>query len=87
MDDNKLHKLRDIGYTIRKCCGICIHGNFKLHTDWGVCSEHDYEHKKHTGGEKGSERSLSIHRYGSCKLFSPRGETLVYIDHFREFYD
>ena len=88
MDENKADKLREIRYTVHKSCGMCIHGCFKNpYEDFGTCSEHDYDHKKHVGGEKGSNRSLSIYKYGSCKLFSFRGEALMYSDHFKEFYE
>lgn len=87
MDENKADKLREIGYTIQKSCGMCIHGCFKLYTDFGECSEHDYDHKKHTGGAKGSNRPLSIYKYGSCKLFSFRGESEIHSEHFKEFYE
>jgi hypothetical protein len=61
MDENKLKKLVHVGYEIRKCCGLCKHGQFK-HDDWGTCKLHDYEHLKHTQ----SKRQLSIYRYGTC---------------------
>ena len=58
MDENKLSKLREIGYKIKKCCGFCTQfkptskGNF-----FGFCYKHTYTHRpvlkhiKHSGEE------------------------------------
>lgn len=63
MDENKLKVLRDIGYEIRPCCGLCVHGTFRgIKDDFGSCAARTYDHKKHTG----DARQLSIHRAGLC---------------------
>lgn len=64
MDANKLTVLRDVGYKIHKCCGLCVHGWFPK-TDFGTCEKNKYEHQKHTG----APRQLSIHKYGYCPKF------------------
>ena len=63
MDKNKLKKLKEIGYHIKKCCGLCRHSHIKKL--WGTCEKHDYEHLKHTD----ALRQLSINVYGTCKDF------------------
>ena len=65
VDANKLVKLKEIGYTIQKCCVLCKHSTFRL-DDWGACALHQYNHLKHTGPPK----PLSIHKLGWC----PKGE-------------
>ena len=87
MDDNKLHKLREIGYTIRKCCGTCLHATFKGNSSWGTCGIFTYDHKKHTGGGKSSTRALSISTYGSCKSFEIEPFEEVNLDHYKEFHE
>jgi hypothetical protein len=62
MDQNKLAKLKSIDYAIEKCCGLCLHGNFREKTHWGTCDVHKYEHLKHSE----SNRELSIYYFGSC---------------------
>ena len=69
-DENKLQKLRDIGYAIPGLCGYCKHGNFagpKALDGWGVCDLHRYNHGKHTNPEGG--RKVSIHATGNCPQF------------------
>lgn len=61
MDRNKLKVLQDIGYSIKKVCGNCLHGLFPQN-DWGTCAVTTYDHEKHTG----PARQLSIHRTGHC---------------------
>lgn len=68
MDQNKLKKLKEVNYSIRKCCGICEHAllNFFDHGDvWGDCKLHKYEHLKHTD----KLRKLSINQFGCCDDF------------------
>jgi len=64
MDLNKLDKLKEIDYEINPCCGLCIHGKFRMETDWGTCDAHNYEHLKHE-----RECELSINKFGFCKMF------------------
>lgn len=85
MDDNKLNKLREIGYTIRKCCGNCLHNN--LDTNWGTCGVQFYEHKKHEGGAKSSKRNLSIHETGYCEKWEQCTFSNLDTWHFKEFYE
>lgn len=66
MDINKLDKLREIGYGIRICCGLCQHSEFPHPgSDFGTCKAHKYDHLKHTD----ATRQLSINRYGLCQKF------------------
>ena len=62
MDQNKLKKLREIGYEITFSCSHCEYSNFKKGLPWGICILHEYKHFKHTG----DNRELSIYRYGRC---------------------
>ena len=83
MDDNKLHKLREIGYTVRKCCGTCNHRRFEFRAEWGTCKINKYEHKKHTG----EPRELSIQMYGSCGDYEMENIFEAATEHYKEFYE
>ena len=65
MDDNKLAKLKAIGYTIPKTCGFCKHADFVGNSDYGSCTKFEYEHLKHSD----AKRHLSIYRGGACPSF------------------
>jgi hypothetical protein len=82
MDDNKRIKLKEIGYTINGCCGLCTHSFFRHGSDWGDCQKFDYDHKKHTATSK----PLSIHRYGSCPEFVGAVSDIAQLAGFEEFY-
>lgn len=79
MDASKLKVLRSLPYRVMPVCGLCLHGWFPK-DDWGTCSVHTYEHEKHTG----PRRSLSIHKFGTCKKFEPR-PNLSHLGAFEEF--
>jgi hypothetical protein len=67
MDENKRSKLRSMGYSIRKCCGLCEHAKFnflQVGNVWGDCMKFTYDHKKHTG-----RKYLSINQFGYCQHF------------------
>ena len=85
MDNNKLNKLRDIGYTIRKCCKTCVHSNIVDDYGWGTCYLHKYEHKKHIGGGKGSLRDLSITAQGYCDYHELKSIYEQITSHYKEF--
>ena len=65
MDQNKLNKLKEIGYQVKNTCGTCI--NFRQYTDehFGECEKHTYVHLKHSG----KPRLLSVVEYGSCPSY------------------
>jgi hypothetical protein len=63
MDANKLVKLREVEFVIRKTCGICTYGRFVDGRDWGTCAKHSYTHVKHVGPDRG----MSVHRSGYCQ--------------------
>ncbi len=65
MDANKLRVLKGLPYKISRVCGMCTHSNFVANSVWGGCSEHAYDHLKHTEPAK----PLSIHVFGSCPSF------------------
>lgn len=65
MDRNKLKVLKDVGYTVRKCCGFCQHFVGTLSTMWGDCRFYAYEHVKHAD----NPRDLSVHVMGTCPKF------------------
>ena len=83
MDENKLNKLRDIGYTLRKCCGTCKHRYFEFRAEWGTCNIHEYKHKKHTDDVRG----LSIHLYGFCADYRMENLHEEITKHYKEFYE
>ena len=64
MDKNKLLKLVEVKYSIRKVCGNCIHSQFSGEDDWGECQEHRYHHIKHD-----VSKGISIHRFGLCDQY------------------
>ncbi len=66
-DENKIKKLREVGYRIPGLCGYCKHGGF-TNSMWGICGLHRYEHKKHDNPEDG--RGVSVHVTGGCPSFN-----------------
>ena len=65
MDENKLIKLKDIDYTIKKVCALCGHSLFTPHNLFGICTAYNYSHQKHTG----PDHQLSIYKFGHCNNF------------------
>lgn len=65
MDENKLIKLKDVGYTVKKVCALCRYSLFAPHKLFGVCTAYEYTHQKHTG----PDRRLSILKFGYCNDF------------------
>lgn len=80
MDQNKEQKLRDIGYEINQVCGLCKYSLFP-NNDWGTCSLHVYDHKKHDGIHQ-----LSIHKLGYCPEFSQDSVMTQPLIHYQEFF-
>jgi len=78
MDENKLAKLQEIGYEIKKCCGLCsqfkptVRGNI-----FGFCYDQVYTHLKH-----GDERYLSVNCFGVCSKFKMNRGFLVQLHKF-----
>ena len=62
MDENKLEKLKEIGYQIQECCGTCARAKIERGQLFGTCNKHKYQHLKHNK----ALRQLSINRYGYC---------------------
>lgn len=81
MDKNKLEKLRDVGYVVKKCCGTCIHQNFGIASNWGTCAIHQYDHAKHTQ----TKRQLSIYIYGCCPDHEAEPFSVLNGEHYSEF--
>ena len=81
MDENKRQKLAEIGYTVKKCCGTCKHGEFRPNNDFGVCKLYAYRHLKHST----DVRDLSIVKYGTCPSFEMTEQALGFIHAFAEF--
>ncbi len=83
MDANKVAKMKEVGYSIRPTCSICVHSIFRPGTSWGVCDRFKYVHGKHSD----ATRFMSIYRSGICKDFSldPLAEMDVG-DYMKEFY-
>jgi hypothetical protein len=84
MDDNKLEKLRELGYTVRRCCANCIHLLDNPPSNWwSTCMVHQYEHGKHTD----NPRQLSVPYCGCCSKheFHPQwGKTIHSFSEFIE---
>lgn len=80
MDQNKAEVLRQIGYNVRPCCGLCRYAEVS-DGGWGVCLKHKYKHLKHTG----EERYLSINIYGSCPFFELSDMAPEVLGKFMEF--
>jgi hypothetical protein len=83
MDSNKLQVLRDIDYTINKCCGNCQHSSFKGGSLFGLClvKENEYVHLKHTG----EKRKLSINYFGECDKHNFQKRFEDSLEGFKEF--
>lgn len=83
MDQNKLEKLRQIGYDIEACCAFCKHSKLEKGKDFGVCKNFTYDHIKHTG----PDRYLSINRYGICHEFEDdEKKSGPILQSFKQFY-
>jgi hypothetical protein len=65
MDENKLQKLKDVDYTVKRVCGNCRFFSGEKHEskNFSTCIQHTYEHQKHTE----SKRYLSVHVTGYCE--------------------
>lgn len=64
MDANKLTKLNNINYKVRRCCFNCEYcelGHYSF-SGFTTCKKHTYQHLKHTD----KNRQLSIHYTGYC---------------------
>ena len=80
MDANKLKVLREVAYKIGPSCGMCVFGKFP-NDDWGTCSAHQYDHRKHSG----PPRQLSVHRLGECPTFKADPRKSADLQGFVEF--
>lgn len=65
MDENKLEKLKQIAYVVRKTCGTCNSFRAEGSREFGICVRYDYAHLKHTG----PRRNLSVSCHGVCNEF------------------
>ncbi len=82
MDENKLKKLKEVGFVMNRCCGLCSFATFSPGVGvYGECSEHTYEHKKHTG----PKRDVTVHKYGYCPCFEPNYELLDRLGPWKTF--
>jgi hypothetical protein len=80
MDTNAL---KEIGYVIEPCCKLCVHSHFPFQaTNWGTCSNHDYQHLKHSG----PKRELSITKYGRCSKFAASENVAVVLGSYVELF-
>lgn len=68
-DENKLAKLREIGFRFVETCATCEHGKQIPHVGevdsemrvWGRCAKHSYQHSKYAG-----KYDVSAHALGCC---------------------
>lgn len=81
MDANKLKKLKEIGFTLKRTCATCEYFN-KGQDQFGTCRKHSYFHLKHQ-----DFRELSVHSLGFC----PDWKVSEYVDPvgltWHEFYE
>lgn len=80
MDANKLAKLQEIGYEVKKCCGLC--SQFKPTSRgniFGFCYDWTYTHLKHK-----DERYLGVSCFGVCPEFEPNQGFLTQLHGFAE---
>ncbi|MHA2426951.1 MAG: hypothetical protein ACXADB_02855 [Candidatus Hermodarchaeia archaeon] len=80
MDDNKVEKLRKVGYKLQASCQLCANGMFSSKSSWGECKKFDYKHQKHSK----SKRQLSIHASGVCDSFT-KHDDVFRLFHYEEF--
>ena len=80
MDANKLSKLKEIKYSVKQCCALCIFAILEP-DGWGVCGLNDYNHEKHTE----SLRRLSITEYGSCEDWKLNPNSVNNLGAYKEF--
>jgi len=77
MDANKLSRLRECNFQIKKCCLLCV--SFRKGIDlWGTCKVQTYFHLKHK-----EERELSVHALGYCPEWITN--QLLFYDAWKEF--
>ena len=82
MDDNKAKALRELGYTVRRCCANCTHWtNVPPDHWWSTCQINYYDHLKHTDGV----RLLSVVYCGCCHKHSFHPDWGKTIHGFSEF--
>lgn len=80
MDQNKLKVLQEIEYKIPSVCSLCFHGDFPQN-DFGTCKINTYAHLKHTG----DVRNLSIHKLGSCAMFTENSKEVAKLGTYGQF--
>ena len=81
MDVNKLKVLKEVKYSVKQCCGICIYANIAPTSNWGTCTLNDYNHEKHSV----TKRELSISRYGYCEFWKIHPEQEFQLGAYKEF--
>lgn len=79
MDENKLNKLREMGFHIRESCMTCKNSGIGRGKIFGVCKKFEYDHLKHNE----NPRNVSITILGKCD-YHERDETKIY-EHFDIF--
>ena len=83
MDDNKVEKLKSIGYKIHPSCGLCHWSNLDANgpSQFGACHRHTYKHRKHTS----LMEPVSVHRNGYCPHFRVSAEVPDSLHGFIQF--
>jgi len=80
VDQNKVKKLRDVGYQILPTCARCKFGKFATPSKFfGECNKFTYEHLKHHK----NPRQLSVNAAGTCSSFE--GHPLENLGKWGEF--
>jgi len=82
MDANKLKKLQEVGYTIKRTCFNCAYvASNKVSSGFSTCNKFGYRHLKHAD----SFRRLSTHMSGCCTEHEWDADFLNFIHGFAEF--
>ena len=81
MDDNKVEVLKEIGFRINKCCGLCKYFAANRGNVFGDCIKYTYKHLKHTAESK----SLSVSIFGGCDDWKPSDGRINNLHGFAQF--
>lgn len=82
MDENKRQTMHEIGYEIKRVCGLCEFARIQNpESMWGTCARVHYFHGKHR-----ETRDLSICVFGTCPGFYESDTVaLSVVGKYREF--